>query len=490
MGGTQGSADAAQDAGPSQRADGSAQTDAGLREEAGAEAGAAPPFNDTQAQLDTFWSTYGGRDEFPSSYVDGVETLLWAEDELERGDYAAARTRIERIFADAPLTTNVWWAGAGKDGTNVGSPVAYYGLRMLDEITQQAESASSITAKPLRMTVVMPRCAEGMRPTSADLSTGESVSLTLDPAIEAEDHRVVRQALRLFQHYVWAITGGALELEPSFVHVNECVSVVYRANPSYAGIADAQAAIDQVSDEVKLATDMWWVLYPSNVPSAPQFDAMAFITGGMGGRGRAPVFIIDDLWLLRKPAHLGKGPYTDVERRVYLPQWLQHEFFHHLFRTWPELELEKTGHQWFDRQTWPVDFVGDWEPDYYAEALHKRLYAAEPSIASALRIALPPFDARVLTPQDFVGSYERQPVENGWHSVTISLESGQLMWRNAADLTWALSWADGKLRSSASSPYGERLIEVVPQRDAEGSPLPAVQSLVMNGESYRRTGGL
>ena len=83
----------------------------------------------------------------------------------------------------------------------------------------------------------------------------------------------------------------------------------------------------------------------------------------------------------------GEGNRTDVERRMYLPEWIQHEFFHHLFSSWPELGLEKTPHEWFTKANWPADFTGNEEEDYYAEALNKRLYQATPSIAQKLKRA-------------------------------------------------------------------------------------------------------
>jgi len=58
---------------------------------------------------------------------------------------------------------------------------------------------------------------------------------------------------------------------------------------------------------------------------------------------------------------------------VALPQWLQHEFFHHVFSAYRKLGLEATSHQWHDRAAWPPDFEGRLEADYYAEALHRRL---------------------------------------------------------------------------------------------------------------------
>ena len=53
------------------------------------------PLNDTDAQLTEFWSGHGGAQSFPAVYVSAVETLLRAEDEVEQGDFAAARTRLD-----------------------------------------------------------------------------------------------------------------------------------------------------------------------------------------------------------------------------------------------------------------------------------------------------------------------------------------------------------------------------------------------------------
>ena len=223
---------------------------------------------------------------------------------------------------------------------------------------------TSSTSDPLLLTVVLVDCAMGERPTNVERTAGEPVRSTLDPRVLADDHFLIRQSLRLFQRYVHAITDGASSLEVAYHRVATCAAVGYSRDRPVSGLTDYTEPLRALPEEVTERTDFWWVLYPSNVPSDPIFDETAFITGGMGGYGAgAPVFIIDDLWLVRKPPHLGRGDYSEVERRVYLPQWLQHEFFHHLFRTWPQFALEATGHQWFDRSTWPSDFVGEWEPD-------------------------------------------------------------------------------------------------------------------------------
>ena len=117
-----------------------------------------------------------------------------------------------------------------------------------------------------------------------------------------------------------------------------------------------------------------------------------------------------------KVSHLGKCAYSDIECRAYMPQWLQHEFVHDFFATWSDFHLEDTPHQWFNRATWPNDFVGSPEPDYYYEAMVKRLMTATPRLAEGLMRPLF-MDAQDIT--SLIGEYQRYSVENNWHEVTI-----------------------------------------------------------------------
>jgi hypothetical protein len=273
----------------------------------------------------------------------------------------------------------------------------------------------------------------------------------------------------------------------------------------YATLADdAWGRIwDAVPDAVIRDTDWWWVLYPSCVPEQhPDFARAEFVTGGMGtGQdGVSPCFIIDDRWLTRKPPHLGLGPYTEVERRAYLPQWLQHEFLHHLFRIYPQFELEAKDHQWFDRKTWPADFEGRIEPDYYAEALSKRIQPrGEPALHIALKYAPPPkrlFAGLKLSALE--GMYRHDPVQNDWHtgSLTPAFADGKpaMRWTNSAGKTWTL-WPDlanGLLRTGPDCPYYDpqrpdaspfRLLLL---RDVEGRWLPKIAGFAFHGGVYTK----
>ncbi len=340
--------------------------------------GEGPSPNDTDAQLERFWTTYGGRASFPVFYVAAVETLVRAEDEVFAGNYESARVRMDALLAEYPLFSEVWWEIYRTGESNplhphVGEPGTYAALSMLQEIITVGLTHPSAVPVPIQMTVVMPACSNIVPRKGPTL-----LNYPLDPEITDDSHRVARQSLRLFQSYLWAITGGRLRLELSFVRPSECFEI-NEAKGFVVG--NYPSPIQQLPADVTERTDMYWLIYPSDNDAGLDIGQ----GGGMGAFGKKPVFISEDDWLVRKVAGQGGGPRTDVERRAYLPEWIQHEFFHHLFRSWPELGLEKTDHQWFARDTWPADFLGTHEEDYYSEALHKRLYAARPTIAEVLR---------------------------------------------------------------------------------------------------------
>ncbi len=314
-------------------------------------------------------------------YVEVVTKLLEAEDKVLAEDYRAARTIIDALIAAYPLSDDVWGSilQTGNDKSthpHLGEPGAYAHLRMLDDITKVGVSKLLPGTRPIQMAIVMPACSDIFP------KTGQPVlNRRLNPEIEVDSYEVVRQSLRLFQSYILAISGGELRLELNFYKIDACTQID-RVN-GY----DYNAPIRQLPAEVIEKTDMFWLVYPGDL----NVGGDAGGGSGMGGFGAPlkPVFISEDDWIIKKRApDQGGGARTEVERRLYLPEWVQHEFFHHLFRSWPELNLEKDGnHQWFDRSKWPADFIGKTEEDYYAEALNKRLYQATPSIAQILQRA-------------------------------------------------------------------------------------------------------
>jgi len=327
------------------------------------------------------------------------------------------------------------------------------------------------------MTAVIAPCAEVTRPTLLNY-TPETVNLHIAPEIIANDGRLLQVATALFRRWVQAITGG-LKIDLRIHILDDCTTVEYTDDGNViVSYPDAESMVDAVPNHIAEETDFWWVIAPSGVPGTGAGYDRFFVTGGMGIYGAGlPLFLSDDAWFIRKPAHLGVGSYHELEVRAYHPQWFQHEFMHHVYRRWPEFGLEVISHQWFDNATWPADFIGEWEPDYYIESISKRLLNASPSLAEGLQnndLA----NAQISDPSLVVGLYERIPVENEWHEVQIVLSNGLLSWHNAAGFMWSLTIIDGELWTGADCPYGIRKLTLV--LDAN----QAIESIYFNGESY------
>jgi hypothetical protein len=460
-----------------------------------------------------------GLETFPARHVKALETFLEVEAAYARGEYSACGSQLDRFWKDHPPGSSAWdYARGPVQEIFLGTPPCYYALRMLtDCVDWRLKEAEALDADeaPLpdpamaRLTVVLVGRGEGLEPRHVkDLQAlrGRKRTPHIAPELLQDENRIVHESLGLFTEYVAAMTEGRLQVEASVLHLPELeVPLAVREGPPFrtAGLGeDAMSLIWAAVDEpTKAGTDWWWVIYPSIVPeAASDFETTEFITGGMavGSDDVAPCFLIDDRWLLRKPPHLGAGPYTSIERRAYLPQWLQHEFFHHLFRTWPGFGLEVRGHQWFDRSTWPADFEGATEPDYYHEALHRRLRteASPPLHVGLLNRPAAPELFLELTAEDLVGRYVREPTENDWHLAEVTIKGegkrAKLRWSNRAGTSWKLE-ADlsvGLLHCGSDNPYHDPKdpsatdVRVVLDRTDSGDWLPSIAGLRFGGDFY------
>jgi hypothetical protein len=461
---------------------------------------------------------------------EALDVFLEAQSDYRQGHYDRASVRLEAFWKAHPAGTKEWAAlnktgheMGRKKGIFLGTPPCYYALRMLtDAVNWRVASrpldgsAKRLAPQPVTLTVVLVGHATGMQPRSrAELKEGRGVPAApaLEPALLADDFRIIRQSLWLFGEYVAAMTDGRLTLRVEFLPLPRLtvpVSVTEREGRLHAGLADGEKGRvwGAIPEAVKGRTDWWWLLYPSAVPDQyPDFATGEFVTGGMGRGpdGASPCFVSDDRWLTRKPPHLSHGPYSDVEREVYLPQWLQHEFFHHLFAAYPGFGLEKTSHQWFDRKTWPGDFQGSLEPDYYAEALHKVLIPrGNPPLHVQLRHAEPdPGIVRRLNLRSLEGLYRHEPMENGWHEGRITREQaagpngGHLYrWTNRAGKSWRLAYvpASLSLNTGPDNPYAhsgreaQHRFQVVLNVAADGAYLPEVAGFRFDSALYKKVG--
>jgi hypothetical protein len=448
--------------------------------------------------LEEFFDCYGGTTAFSDHSVAAVTAFIQAEDAIKAGDYASAKRFVEAVFETYPKGNSIWWSVTGDvEGANIGSPHAYYGLRMIEDIVDHhLNNPQDVEAKKAKMKIVLVGCSEGIQPTNfTELAAGGGpfVENSLEPKLVADDYRIVKQSFEFMSRYVTAITGGELEIEVEIVELPDvCLDVNVSTESPLVASGSIQPVWEAFSDEVKDDTDWWWILYPSHVPDFSAFDNSAFITGGMGLSQRGgPTFIIDDKWLSRKPPHIGTGNYSDIERRIYLPQWLQHEFFHHLYRAYPELELEVSGHDWFNRSFWPADFEGQFETDYYAETLHKRLQTD--CVPLAVKLITRAGDQEIqqigkLSIDELLGAYSLNNVQNDWHKGRILKQGSRYFWRNDASVQWEVTpnFAEGRLETGSDCPYPGQDFFLELFRTAEGDYVPGALALKFGGDLYQK----
>jgi hypothetical protein len=440
-------------------------------------------------------------------YTDSVAEFLQAKTEYESGMYGQAKSRLDSLWARYPVGDSVWWSIFWDTpfGLNLGTPPAYYGLRQLTDMTEWrlANPGHPGAPRTITLSVLLVGHSNGIEPrTLEELETGGGIRVThdFDERVLLDDYAAVHEALGVFKEYIHTITQGILEIETNIIalpHLDVAVHASTSNGVNFATITNHWETYAGVSDADIESTDWWWIVYPSHVPEQyDDFQYTGFIAGGLGGGPNgSPSMIADDRWLVRVPGHLGLGVYDPRERMTYLPQWLQHEMFHYFYQVWHEFGLEEESHQWFDRSTWPADFVGQFEPDYYHESVFKRLHHAELPFHVGLRRATAgaPWDEIELA--DVIGVYARLPVENEWHVGDITLDGAPLRWRNTADVSWNLDpdLANGALRIGPDCPYYDEQVSndfrLALEREHElGDLVPFVHGFAFNGEIYTRQG--
>lgn len=444
---------------------------------------------------------------FSPLYRQSVNAFFTAWPAYQRGDYKAASVILDDFWKLHPAGGGEWGRAVGEGervartiGVEYGSPPCYYALRMLTECVawRLRGTPARPAIRPLRFTVALIGHSHRIQPTTlAELRAGrgQMARNTLDERFREAPGPIIDDCFGLLFEYIRAFTDGRLRIEARILQYPDLdvpMQVVDSPGQPTAGLAPGgmEQIWSAVGEEAKASTDWWEILYPSHRPEQyAEFAHTDFSNGGGIGAAPdsgAPFQVGDDRVLVTKPPKYGGKAVTREERIAFFSAVMQHEFFHHLYKIYPEFRLEAPGHDWFDRSSWPRDFQGLIEPDYYAESLHKRvLPLGNPPVWAKLRYAVPAEVLRKLTPERLLGAYRRDREEHGWDDGWIAPDlSGGLHWTNRAGESWPLKLSADKRR--LSNPQTGQVFRIAMRQDANGEYLPAVAGFWFNGELYTR----
>lgn len=469
------------------------------------------------AVADRFFAANGGPPKFPLIRR-ALATYLEASRAYRSKDYKHCLETLDELWRDRPIGDEVWWRADDRTADfQLGWPACYPAMLMLDEAVRWRLNPESAKVKPypIVLNIVLFGHSQGVQPTNnAQLLTGQGrqTSHALDPILLKDDYARIRSSTWLLQEYVLAISQGRANLELDFTPMPDVVIPIDHSGKKVGDhlVGFAVQNVPKVTEilaalqkRLKRPPDWWWTIYPSAVPDQyPDFKKTEFITGGntVGPDGRSLRLEIDDKWMIRRPGFLGQGIYDPMEIEAYMPYWLSHELYHHIFGRFNEFGLEKTGHDWHDRKKWPTDFQGTFEPDYYREALHRRVLTAKPPLDIRLRYAPPTREqlAKVRL-QDILGTYRLDPATDDWHTGDIVLadrdENGNsiLAWKNRAGITWRLfpNMETGNLITGEENPFpkekeSSRQFTLQLRRDDSGRYTNGISGYWFQGEFFRK----
>ena len=144
--------------------------------------------------LINFYNNNGGRDAFSELQTLALESLIIGFKNLQEGNLYAAKLRVDKVFSTIDYSELAWMENTNSFShckscnLNIGSPIAYYGLRMLDNIISLGNPKKN---GELNMTVVIALCASVSRPTIPNLEE-EIVNLNISPKILENDSPLLK----------------------------------------------------------------------------------------------------------------------------------------------------------------------------------------------------------------------------------------------------------------------------------------------------------
>lgn len=381
-------------------------------------------------------------------HVEAVQTFAVARALYREGLFEECQNELNSFWKRNPRGDRAWEKirGPGFNLVYPGTPL-YMALILLTDSTawriKEKTLAKPVQAMDWNFVALLVGKSSGFMPANDDEAKegkGTPVSAEIDPLLLANDHRLLHDFVWLTREYYRAVTEGKINLRFSVVHLADLEFTVCAIGGPGGRSGNLYKLKAAIPPDIAKAADWYWLIWPEiEPPPGSKYYLSSYDKGMTISSGTAAVphtqntlVYCDDHFVTREPHSADdRGPrkskdLRSLDRDISVPYWLQHEFNHDHFGRNKHLELEVTSNAWFKRDTWPKDFVGRFEPDYYHEAMFKRLQTqAKPSLAGYFirRTDFPELLA-ALKPADVVGRYARE-VEGGWGSGEIRAVPGQ-----------------------------------------------------------------
>ena len=359
--------------------------------------------------LDVFFEMFGqgaangGRDAFSPDYVTALTTAIQAEDLFYAGLHQETADLIAATWESFPVGTEAWgpiMGEAGKHGEKDSDPYPLLRMvedmnlfRLVGEIPDQAKYNATITVVMAKADTVLPTSWDDFDLSTGLLKPGHGVRkiVGFNDHMLADHHKVIFDALRTWIAYIEdAVAEAQIDFTLRVIEADDPVICPFRlTEEGQIGKFSISCGypfgnvMNNLPDDVLETTKWYFMAYPyipkeltnfTDFQGLHDFENINAAWGGTGGccGGKVMWFGNEMGWTgentdnLLGSFRLNTVPFpqlpiryfTEVETRLWWASLQQHELYHFLFSLYPEFHLEDEGHQWFDRNKWPADFVG------------------------------------------------------------------------------------------------------------------------------------
>jgi hypothetical protein len=138
-------------------------------------------------------------------------------------------------------------------------------------------------------------------------------------------------------NYIQAISAGVLNVKLNFIYLDS-VDVLcenrFQNDMYFCDMKFNEEGVGKIKNSVPKElvnkTNLWFYIYPDHRNwDDPKLNTIPFIMTGGCMCSEKPALVADDRWFF-KDFGSGSPCFSFEERKIYLTQWLKHEYYHSL----------------------------------------------------------------------------------------------------------------------------------------------------------------